>query len=240
MTKIGENPVAGPKRFYTVATLAEEGGSFSLFLDKRRAKTKAGNEIRIKSAALASAILEEWNAQGERIDFMAMPMTRFAMTAIDLGARDAESWREAVLAFLKSDLLCYRAPVPSELLERQNAAWDPILDWCATKLDIRLSKGIGVEFVEQPREAIDAARRFLTILTVERLIGVKSATEIAGSAAIAFALLQGPFDAGALFEASRIDERFQAERWGIDGEAAARERQLKQDFLSAARFLSLV
>lgn len=240
MTKIGENPVAGPKRFYTVATLAEEVGSFSLLLDNRRAKTKAGNEIRIKSAALASAILEEWNAQSERIDFTAMPMTRFAMTAIDLGERDAESWREAVLAFLKSDLLCYRAPGPSELAERQSAAWDPILDWCAASLGVRLDKGVGVEFVDQPHEAIYEARRFLSGLKVERLIGVKSATEIAGSAAIAFALLQGAFPAGALFDASRIDERFQAERWGIDSEAAERERQLREDFLSAARFLSLV
>ncbi len=240
MTKVGDNPDKAPKRFYAAATAQEARDAFAILLDSRGAKTRAGKALAVKSASLAAAVADEWNAQGEHVIFASMPMTRFAMTALDLGGRDAESWRDVVLGFLKSDLLCYRASEPSALVARQSAAWDPILDWSASALNIRLIAGAGVGFIDQPAQSIDTARSLLAALTVERLSGVKAATEISGSAVIGFALLHNAFPALELFEASHVDENYQAERWGLDREAQARENQLREDFLSAARFLSFV
>jgi len=239
MTKIGDSPVQAPKRFYRNADVEEREGGFVLKLDGRAAKSRAGRGLAIRSGALAAAVADEWNAQGERIDFLAMPMTRFAMTTADLGESDATAWREAVLSFLKSDLLCYRALEPVALAERQDAAWNPILAWAENELDLRLLLSAGVSFVEQPRHAIDAASGLLAAMPAEKLLGVKAATEISGSAVIAFALLSNAFPAERLFDASRVDERFQSERWGVDSEAADREAQLRRDFHDAARFLSL-
>ncbi|OFX00358.1 MAG: hypothetical protein A3E78_03020 [Alphaproteobacteria bacterium RIFCSPHIGHO2_12_FULL_63_12] len=240
MTKLGETPSRAPKRFYKAATAERDAGGFVIHLDGRTAKTRKGGALRAAAQSLADAVAAEWMAQGDQIDFARMPMTRYAMTACDCGAVDAEIWREATLAFLKSDLVCYRAAEPAELARRQSAAWEPLLDWAASEIGVRLRTGAGVGFIEQPQVAVTAARAALDAATAEQALGVKTAAEISGSAVIGLALLRRAFPAELLFAASRIDEAFQAERWGVDEEAAAREEALKRDFLDAARFLSLV
>lgn len=235
MTRVGENPPRLPKRFYAEA----RGEAGAILLDGRPAKTRAGNRLAPPGPLLLDAIVAEWNAQGAQIDFAAMPMTRFAMTVIDLGESDAAAWRAVVLSHLKSDLLCYRAAGPATLVERQNAAWDPLLDWARRRRGVALATAAGVSFIEQAPEAIAAGERALARLSPAPLLGVKVAAEIAGSAVIALALADRAFAPETLFEASRVDEAHQRAHWGADAQAAAREAALRRDFLDAARFLSL-
>ncbi|MEK7266602.1 MAG: ATP12 family protein [Pseudomonadota bacterium] len=240
MTRLGETPPRLPKRFYKAASAESDGGAFHIRLDGKTAKTRGGKPLCAVTKSLGEAVAREWNAQGEHIAFARMPMTRYAMTVCDLGGRDLDIWREAVLAFLKSDLCCYRANEPAELVARQSEAWNPLLAWAGSELNVRLSTGAGVGFIEQPHDAYAAARAVLAAATTEQVLGVKEATEISGSAVIGLALLKGAFPADQLFAASRVDEEFQSDRWGADAEASAREVTLRRDFLDAARFLSLV
>ncbi len=239
VTKVGENPARLPKRFYKLAAVAEEGGRFELRLDGKPAKTRGGRAFALSTAMLAAAIAEEWNAQGDAINFAAMPMTRFAMTAIDLAA-DAGGWRDTIVSYLKSDLVCYRASGPSALVERQRAAFDPLLEWAANSCGLILLAGEGVSFIPQPEGLIAAGEKALAGFSGDQLLGVKAAAESSGSAVIALALARRVFAADALFRASRVDEDFQAGRWGEDAEARARAERLKTDFHNAARFLSLL
>lgn len=232
MTKIGENPPALPKRFYKTASLADGG---AVFLDGKPAKTRAGIPLRAASRKLGAAIVDEWNAQGDMIDFASMPMTRFEMTVLDRGEEDAGLWRAAALAFLCADLVCYRAPEPAELVARQAAAWDPLVEWAASE-GIALTCGSGIAYVEQPRASLGAAKTLVARASAREALALKMAAEIAGSSVIALALGRGAFEADELFEASRVDETFQAEKWGWDAEAEARARALKRDFLNAARY----
>ena len=229
-----------PKRFYKMATVAASGDAFVLQLDGKAAKTARGGQIATEISALAEAIAAEWNAQGERIDFLRMPMTRFLGTTIDLGGDDAGKWRETWLAFLKSEHLCYRATAPSELVERQRGAWDPLLDWAALSFEIRLATGAGVSFIAQPPDTLAAGARLIKRADAANVLGMKEAAEISGSAVIALALSRRAFPSEVLFGASRVDEDFQTERWGEDAEAADRRAGLRIDFLDAARFLDLV
>ncbi len=236
MTQNGDHPPRLPKRFYAKATA--EGGA--ILLDGKLAKTRAGNPLAVANAALMEAIAAEFEAQSLVIDFRTMPMTRFAMSVIDLAGVDAPVWREAIIAHLKSDLLCYRACEPAALVARQAAGWDPLIDWASTKHGISLTSVEGDLFIDQPASAIASARAAVEAMSAERLLGTKSATEIAGSAVIGLALADGAFDPVALFDASRIDEEFQVERWGVDEQAVQRAAALRREFLNVARYLSLV
>lgn len=240
MTRVGEGLVRLPKRFYRSAAAEAAGEGFLLRLDGKPAKTRAGRALAAPTERLGLALAGEWNACGEFIDFSAMPMTRFVMTLVDLGDRDAGEWRDAILLFLKSDLLCYRASEPAALVDRQRAAWDPPLDWAAEYLGARLATGAGVSFIEQTAAPIAAAQSRLAMAQAGSLLGMKAAAEISGSAVIALALAENAFPAEALFEASRVDEAWQAERWGLDDEAERRAKRLRADFLDAARFLRLL
>ncbi len=238
MTRLAGNPPSLPKRFYQSATVRAEADCFVVLLDGKPARTRARRDLGAANRALADAIADEWNAQTGVIDFAAMPMTRFQMTAIDRGETDAGSWRDATLTFLASDLVCYRAASPTELAARQASAWDPLMVWART-IGVALKTGAGVEFIGQPEAARIAAAAALNAASPAELLAIKTAAEISGSAVIALALWRGAFDADALFEVSRVDEAFQAEKWGQDDEAEARVRLLKRDFLDAARYLSL-
>lgn len=235
VTRIGDNPPAAPKRFYERVSLGEDG---AVLLDGKAAMTRARHALRAESLALAETLVAEWNAQTGVIDLTSMPMTRFQMTVIDRGAADAVAWRLAAHAFLRSDLLCYRAASPAELFARQRAAWDPLLEW-ASSLGVALTSAAGVNYIEQPELSLADGGALLNKAAPAALLGIKTAAEISGSAVIAFALWRQAFDAEALFEASRIDETFQAEKWGLDADAEARAVSLKRDFLDAARYLSL-
>lgn len=240
MTSIGANPPSASKRFYREVSLGHEGGAHRLLLDGRPAKTRRGNPIETTSMLLAEAIAAEWNGQSEKINLAAMPMTRFVSTAIDLGDEDRAAWRDAVLTFLKTDLVCYRNDDAAALAESQAAAWDPLLAWFAATTGAALLATSGLTVIDQPQGAIEAARQMLDTMPAEKLLAVKTAAEIAGSAVIGLALGAGAFDSATLFNASRVDEEFQAARWGRDEEAEMRARRLRSDFEDAARLLSVL
>ncbi|MDZ7627425.1 MAG: ATP12 family protein [Parvularculaceae bacterium] len=228
-----------PKRFYQSASVVESDGAFALSLDGKLAKTRLRAPLAAQVRSLADAIADEWSAQGAEINFAAMPMTRYQMTVIDRADLDAPAWRGVVLSFLKTDLLCYRASSPADLARRQAVEWDPLLAWAASE-GVALKSAPGAAFIEQPRHALDAGEALLARASDASLLAIKEAAEIAGSAVIAFALWRGAFEAEPLFDASRVDETYQAETWGSDSEAETRARRLKRDFLAAARYLSLI
>lgn len=240
MTRVGEKPPHSPKRFYDRVECVEEDAGFAIRLDGRMAKTRSGKPLCVESLPFGRAVADEWDARKDVIDLTSMPMTRFAMALIDLGARDKGAWRDVILSFLSSDLVCYRAAAPAALVERQTTAWDPLLEWARSELSVELKTSEGVVFVDQSPEARNAAGKIIDAESPARTLGVKAAAEIAGSAVIALALMKGAFPAEQLFAASRVDEDFQAERWGLDQEAQARAKRLERDFFDVARFFSLI
>lgn len=229
-----------PKRFYKQVAVMPHEKRFGIALDGRLAKTMGRKVLSAPTQALADAVAGEWAAQGEHIERTSMPLTGMLSAAIDGGADDAESWREEIVKYLGSDLVCYRADQPQALAERQAAVWNPYIEFMRAEFGAILVTTAGVMAVPQADASSAAVRNALSVTASETLFAVQIATAIAGSAVLALALWKEAEDAETIFEASRIDERFQEERWGVDEEAKAREERLKADFITVARFLSLL
>lgn len=239
MTRLGGAP-RRIRKFYKAVCVEETADGHALLLDGRAAKTPARAPLVLPNAALAEAVAEEWRVDAEALDPGAMALTRLASTAIDLSGRDRARWTDDILNYLQTDLLCYRAGEPAALVERQRAAWDPLLDWAAGELGARLAVTSGVAAITQSEAVLAPARRRLEAMDAWRIAGLAAAVPLAGSAVIGLALAARAFPAAALFDASRIDERFQAKRWGADEEAAARERCLEAAFLAVDRWFDLL
>jgi chaperone required for assembly of F1-ATPase len=227
------------KKFYKVVSVEERDALHVILLDGRNAKTKAGNLLGAPTPTLANAIAREWEGEGEFVDFNAVPLTKLASTALDLGPRDRSAWIEEVGTYLASDLLCYRADGPQALVTRQERAWSPMLAWAQAKWG-PLEVACSVIAIDQPSATLAALAQELREADDWSLIGIRSAAQISGSAVLALALFTGAFDASDLFAASRIDERYQAELWGEDLEAADRERALEADFTTLAKWFGLL
>lgn len=233
---------SAPGRFYESVSIepGETPGRFRILLDGKPVRTPAKRAFGVGGRALAQAIAEEWAAQGARIDLAAMPMTRLAMSAADHVAPRMAEVRAEALAFAKADLLCHRADRPERLVVLQQQAWQPYLDWAAEALGARLNVGTGIAPIAQPAEAVAALSRALEALDAERLLVVHGLTHHFGSLILALAVVRGHADARAALEASRLDERFQAEVWGRDEEAEQRRARIAEEVAALARFLALL
>lgn len=228
------------KRFYKLAdTMAADDGH-RVTLDAKPIRTPAGAPLAVPNADLARVIAEEWTAQGDTIVPASMPMMSLASTAIDRVAPQCRAVATELAGYAGSDLLCYRAEQPVDLVSRQAKAWQPMLDWAAQRYGARLALAAGVLHVAQEPEALDKLAAAVAPLDAFRLSGLHVLTTVFGSLVLALAVYEGkiaPMDA---FDRSRIDEDWQAELWGADEEAAELRDALASEVDAAARFLGLL
>ena len=227
------------KRSYDAVAIGREGGSFTVLLGGRPLRTPEKRILRLPTAALAAGVADEWLAQGTTLRPETMPLTRLAVTAAErMGAR-RRAVVDAVACYAGSDLLCYRAELPDDLVEQQQRAWQPLLDWAAERWGARLAVGAGVVPIRQPPPAIEALRRAVDQANDLELAALSCVVQASGSIVVGLAVLDGRIDAQTASASALLDERYQAERWGIDAEAERRRRDIADDIRAAASFLAL-
>lgn len=227
------------KRFYEDAAAAETQGGHAVTLDGKAVKTPAKRPLILPNALIATAVAREWAAQGESIDTYSMPLMQLASAAIDQVADDRDAVVDEISAYGGTDLTCYRAAEPADLRARQDEGWQPLLDWCADRYGARLAVTEGVVAISQDSAATGALRAVVDGYDEMSLAALHTITSACGSLVIALALAEAHIDARTAWLLSRIDEWFQAENWGLDEEAKARDENLRTKLFASARFLRL-
>lgn len=228
------------KRFYKDVALAPDDAGWQLTLDGKPTKTPAGRPVSIAHKRLADAIAEEWRGQGDKVDLASMPLTRLVMSVTDHVAPRLAATKADTLKYGETDLLCYRADTPERLVERQAAAWQPYLDWAATEMNAPLKVATGLVPVTQDEDALTSLGAVLHALDPYRLLIAHALTARFGSLVLALAVVDGKVSALEALDVSRLDEIFQAEIWGADGEAEKRTQVIRREVEDLARFLSLL
>lgn len=227
-----------PKRFYKAVSVVPADEAFAVHLDGRPVRTPGKALLALPTEQAAALVADEFDAQGETIDPVSMPVMRLVNTAIDGVASDPHAVLEDVLRFASSDLLCYRADAPEGLVDRQNQLWDPVIDWARTALGARFNLAEGIIHVEQPRETIAVLGVHLAQRKEPlRLAAIHVMTSLTGSALLALAVDFGELDGEAAWAAGHVDEDWQVEHWGQDAEAVARRSARKRDMMAAVGLL---
>lgn len=227
------------KRFWQAARAVEAAGGYSVELDGRPIRTPAKAALVVPTAAMARAVAAEWDAQQGEVRPATMPVTRAANAAIDKVRAQFAEVAAMIAAYGDSDLLCYRAEAPAALVARQAAAWDPLLGWAAERFGARLITVAGVVHVPQDPAALARLAAPVHALDAFGLTALHDLVALSGSLVIGLAALEDAAEIGALWRASRVDETWQQEQWGIDDEARARSAVKESDFLAAKRFHDL-
>lgn len=227
------------KRFYETADIAALGAGFVIELDGRPVKTPAGKPLAVPSSRLARAIAHEWQAQGDKVDPKAMPLTGLINTALDRTAADRPAMTRSVLRFAETDLLCYRAESPQDLIDLQHATWQPLLDWSDQTFGARLEVTAGILHVRQPQTALDALGGALDEFADLEFTALASLCAACGSLVVSLALAKRHIDADQAFAVAELDHDYQARYWGLDAEAEARQKSLRADIAVANSILML-
>lgn len=229
-----------PKRFYSRATAEAREGAFAILLDGRPARTPGKRPLAVPARALAELMAEEWAAQEAVIDPSRMPVTRIVNSAIDAVADRMGEVRGDIAAYAGSDLLCYRADHPRELVQRQSEAWDPVLAWARDDLGVRLVLAEGVMPVAQSPDALARVSAELDGFGPLSLAATHVMTTLLSSAVLSLAVARGRLSAEEAWAAAHVDEDWQISQWGEDAEATERRRRRWAEMEAAARIVALM
>ncbi|MGH6987290.1 MAG: ATP12 family protein [Caulobacteraceae bacterium] len=234
------SPADGPGRFFARAeVVAEPGGGYGVRLDGRPIFSPSRNALVAPSRALAEALAQEWERQGPAIEWPQLGLTRLAFTALDRIAPDPAAAAEDLVRYARSDLLACLASEPPSLLARQQAEFAPILAWAEESLGQPFACGEGPTAPVQNAEALAAIQSSAMDAGAFALAGLTFAAALFGSAILALAVAAGRLGAMEALTLSRLEERFQQERWGETPEAARRESLEADAALVAGWFKAL-
>jgi chaperone required for assembly of F1-ATPase len=203
-------------------------------------KTPGRRDLVVSSAALAAAVAREWDAQRDQIRRETMPLTRLTSVTIDRSAAERDAIVRQIAHYAETDLVCYRASHPPALVARQQAVWQPLVDWAAERYKAPLTVTNGIIPAAQPTASLAAFAAIVAAHDNYALTALHAATAACGSLVIALALLAGRLDAAAAFAASQLDESFQIEAWGEDSEQTARRAALAAEIESVWRLIALL
>ena len=206
-------------------------------LDGRPVRTPGRAPLALPTASLADAVVEEWRAVGETVDPRAMPMTGLGNAAIDRIAPDPLAFADGLARYGESDLLYYRAEAPEPLVERQAAAWDPLLDWARARYDVAFEVTAGVMHRAQPPATVRRLGEAVAVLPPFVLAGLSPVVTLTGSLIAGLALVEGAAEPDSVWRAATIDEDWQAEMWGEDALAAEARAGQRRAFDAGVRFL---
>jgi chaperone required for assembly of F1-ATPase len=228
-----------PKRFWKLAEVVPAECGYTVSLDGRSLKTPAKTPFWVPTQALAEEVAKEWQAQDVKVKPETMPFTRTANSALDKVMPQFAGVADMLAAYGGSDLLCYRAEAPQELVARQEAAWDPLLAWAKAEFAAELIPTHGVMPIDQPQESLRAFSQAVHDLNPFQLAAFHDLVAISGSLVLGLAIARQKLDPDAGFELSRIDEIWQVDLWGADDEAAESEALKRESLRHAARFFAL-
>ncbi|GMH80824.1 hypothetical protein TrST_g10637 [Triparma strigata] len=213
-TRVGKSSPpesALPEKLYTVT------------LDGRAIKSPAKNPLAVPSLPLALTIANEWDYQVDYIEPDSMPLMKIASTAIDQVNAEPEYVRENCLRYLRNDTVCYWATDSEDdrlLKKNQEEKWKKLHEWIESEegLGHKPAFTTGLTFfggLPHPPELVEEAEARLERMDVWELTMMQSVTMEAKSFFIGLAVVEGALTAEEAIDASRVEEEFQIEQWGL-------------------------
>ncbi|GLQ09360.1 ATPase [Devosia yakushimensis] len=232
------NKVELPKRFYKDVGVAPVDGGFVVTLDGRQVRTPGRKiPIVVPAAAIATAMAEEWAAQGEFIDATTMPMVRLINSAVESGDDAIPAFRAEIIKFAAGDLMLYRADAPQELVSEQELVWDHALVRLARHFGVSFQPTIGVMHQPQPQATLDRLAETLDGENLLVLTALVNVTGLTGSGLLAIGFWNRLFTPDEVWRAAHVDEDYQIAQWGEDEEAAERRAKRRVEFDTAIAVL---
>ena len=207
-------------KFFTdvsVTTSAVDPTKYEIVFDnKHTLKSPAKSPFLIPSKALAHGIAAEWAWQKKRVDPETMPLMQLAATAIDQ-PQSAEVIATSLCAFLPTDpVLCRdEDDTKSDLVAAQNTLLQPFIDYVNMQLGTRLRPSTSI--VGAAVSARDSALVYEYLMELDswKRCALMELSSACKSVCMAIGGASGGFTIDQVIRASRVEEDYQMEQWGL-------------------------
>lgn len=214
--------------------------SFEILLDKRILKTPMQKDLIFSNYKIAKETALEWDIDEKEINTENMVFYGLISTAIDKINIDKVSYIENVLGFINTDLICYRAEDPNELVDLQNNSWNPIISFIKKYIDVELKFFIGVMPSKQSLEIFNRLKTLINSFSDIEISALHRMTNLTGSIFISICILKGDVLKNEAFELSFLDELYQAKNWGIEQESLDKRDKIAKELNRIISFVELI
>mgnify|MGYP002049815185 FL=1 len=226
------------RKFWKMVKVKKKSSnSYEILLDENVLKTPMKKKLTIQNSKIAEEIYKEWNQDKNILDTDAMIFYGIISTSIDKFNNNRILYVNEILNFIDTDLICYRAEEPNDLVQWQSKNWDPILlkieKYINNKVDVfkgimpsKQKKGIKLKII-----------KFLTKFSDLEIIVLHRITNITGSVFLSLCILNNDLIKEKAFELSYLDELWQAENWGYEEEASNIREQINFELNRTIYFL---
>ena len=226
------------KKFWkTVKVKKKSCNTYEILLDENVLKTPMKKRLTILNSKIAQEIKKEWNQDTSVLDTDAMIFYGIISTSIDKIINNRMSYINDILSFIDTDLICYRAEEPNDLVQWQNKNWDPILLKVEKYINNKVDIFKGIMPSKQKKEIKFKITTFLTKFSDLEIIVLHRITNITRSVFLSLCILNNDVIKEKAFELSHLDELWQAENWGYEEEASINREKVNFELNRTMYFL---
>ncbi len=231
---------AKPSVFWKKITIEQEQTGWAIYADERNIKTPKKKPLIAPNKDSAMLIAHEWQAQTDYIRPMLMPLSRLAMTIIDILEGDdnkRQDWLNAAFSYVETDLLLFPSSYPQSLQAAENTLWQPLLNWAQQRLNFNFKANDGLAINPHNKKAAKLLAQIVETGDIWQQMTFVNLCQACGSAILALASMEKAIDSENLTKAALVQEQHQLEQWGDDAELFAQIENKKFAFASYHRFL---
>ena len=232
--------IIGREKYWkSVRKKKQSNNLFLIYLDDTCLKSDQGNNIKL-TAQLAEEVIREWNADGKIDTIKNSFYTKFCFSVTDMTMRERENVSGRLVEYGNCDPICYIADEPTKLHVKQKNLYNPLVDWAEKFFTIKLNKGSGLLFIDQPSANSDKIKKFLEGLNNFQLTAVHELTKSMGSLFTCLALYKNVISPELSWEVANVEDNFRIEVWG-EVEEEMQIRNIKFDhFNNLVKILHMI
>ena len=232
--------IIGREKYWkSVRKKKQSNNLFLIYLDDTCLKSDQGNNIKL-TAQLAEEVIREWNADGKIDTIKNSFYTKFCFSVNDMTKKERENVSGRLVEYGNCDPICYIADEPTKLHVKQKNLYNPLVDWAEKFFTIKLNKGSGLLFIDQPSLNSDKIKKFLEGLNNFQLTAIHELTKSMGSLFTCLALYKNVISPELSWEVANVEDNFRIEVWG-EVEEEMQIRNIKFDhFNKLVKILQMI
>ena len=206
-------------------------------LDERILQTPLKRELVLPNLNLTQEIVKEWDQHSKNINTESMIFYSLISTSLDKIIDNKNLYINDILDYVDTDLLCYRAENPKELVELQKNKWDPIILLIEKYIQTRVRVFQGVLPKKQHSTVHVRLNNLINQFDIFEISALHRLTNITGSIFLSLCVLKKDILSNEVFELSFLDELWQAENWGFDDETSKKRKEISIELNRSIYFL---
>ena len=200
--------------------------SFQIMLDERILQTPLKRELVLPNLNLTQEIVKEWDQDSKNINTETMIFYGLMSTSLDKIIDNRNLYINDILDYIDTDLICYRAENPKELVELQKNKWDPIILLIEKYISTKVQIFQGILPKKQHANVHSKLNNLINQFNIFEISALHRITNITGSILLSLCVLKKDISANDVFELSFLDELWQEKNWGFDKETSQKRKEI--------------